>query len=197
MQDGNWLLLSKIGTCTSVLLWNLDVSVQESKVSPTCYLRDTGFCMIHLKKLVKTIKGIIKYFGILARASSELLDEELQVLVDQLRGILHRLRRIVKESDVNTSPYTSPYCRRRRNRLIFPRPREALREDNEIVQRQGQIELVPIARLRIHLRTQSRSMDCQVLGSVVEVTQTQVEETDTDSDSDVPDLIDSQGNIVN
>ena len=81
--------------------------------------------------------------------------------------------------------------------MIFPRPREALREDNEIVQRQGQIELVPIARLRIHLRTQSRSMDCQVLGSVVEVTQTQVEETDTDSDSDVPDLIDSQGNIVN
>ena len=40
-------------------------------------------------------------------------------------------------------------------------------------------------------------MDCQVLGPVVEVTQTQVEETDTDSDSDVPDLIDSQGNIVN
>ena len=40
-------------------------------------------------------------------------------------------------------------------------------------------------------------MDCQVLGYMVEITQTQVEETDKDSDSDVPDLIDSQGNIVN
>ena len=60
--------------------------------------------MIHLKKLVNTIEGIIKCFGILARASSKLLDEDLQVLVDQLRGILHRLRRIVEESDVNTSP---------------------------------------------------------------------------------------------
>ena len=40
-------------------------------------------------------------------------------------------------------------------------------------------------------------MDCEVLESVVEVTQTQVEETDTDSDSDIPDLIDSQGNIAN
>ena len=39
-------------------------------------------------------------------------------------------------------------------------------------------------------------MDCEVLESVVEVTQTQVEETDTDSDSDIPDLIDSQGNIA-
>ena len=151
--------------------------------------------MIHLKKLVNTIEGIIKCFGILARASSELLDEDLQVLIDQLRGILHRLRRIVEESDMSTSLYLT-YCRQRRNRLIFPQPREALRGDNEIAQRQGQIELVPIARLRIHLRTQSESMDCQVLGSVVEITQTQVEETDTDSDSDVPDLIDSQGNIV-
>ena len=75
--------------------------------------------MFHLKKLVNTIEGIIKYFGILARASSELLDEDLQVLVDQLRGILHRLRRIVEGSDMNTSPYLT-YCRRRRNRLIFP-----------------------------------------------------------------------------
>ena len=75
--------------------------------------------MIHLKKLVNTIKGIIKCFGILARASSGLLDEDLQVLVDQLRGILHRLRRIVEEGDVNTSPYPT-YCRQRRNRLIFP-----------------------------------------------------------------------------
>ena len=40
-------------------------------------------------------------------------------------------------------------------------------------------------------------MDCEVLESVVEVTQTQVEETDTDSDLDIPDLIDSQGNIAN
>ena len=40
-------------------------------------------------------------------------------------------------------------------------------------------------------------MDCEVLESVVEVMQTQVEETDTDSDSDIPDLIDSQGNIAN
>ena len=189
VQDSNWLLLSEIGTCTSVLLWNLDVSAWESKVSPTCYLRDTGFRMIHLNKLVNTIKGIMKCFGILARASSELLDEDLQVLIDQLRGILHRLRRIVEESDVRTSPYPT-YCRQRRNRLIFPQPREALRGDNEIVQRQGQIELVLIARLRIHLRTQSKSVDCQVLGSVEEVTQTQVEETDTDSDSDVPNLID-------
>ena len=61
--------------------------------------------MFHLKKLVNTIKGIIKCFGILARASSELLDEDLQVLVDQLRGILHRLRRIVEGSD-GTLPHT-------------------------------------------------------------------------------------------
>ena len=40
-------------------------------------------------------------------------------------------------------------------------------------------------------------MDCEVLESVVEVMQTQVEETDTDSDLDIPDLIDSQGNIAN
>ena len=152
--------------------------------------------MIHLKKLVNTIEGIIKCFGILARASSELLDEDLKLLVDQLRGILHRLRRIVEESDVNTSPYPT-YCRQRRNRLIFPRPREMLRGGDEIVPRQGQIELVPIARLRIHLRAQSESVDYEVLKSVVEVMQTQVEKTDTDSDSNIPDLIDSQGNIAN
>ena len=75
--------------------------------------------MIHLNKLVNTIKGIIKFFGVLARASSKLLDEDLQVLVNQLRGILHRLRRIVEESDVCTSPHLT-YCRQRRNRLIFP-----------------------------------------------------------------------------
>ena len=40
-------------------------------------------------------------------------------------------------------------------------------------------------------------MDCQVFEPVVEISQTQVEETDTGSDSDVPDLIDSEGNIVN
>ena len=72
-----------------------------------------------------------------------------------------------------------------------------LRGNNKLVQGQGQIELVPIARLRIHLRTQSKSVGCQVLEPVVEISQTQVEETDTDSDSDVPDLIDSEGNIVN
>ena len=38
-------------------------------------------------------------------------------------------------------------------------------------------------------------MENQVLESAIEVTQTQVEETDTDNDSNVPDLIDSQGNI--
>ena len=72
-----------------------------------------------------------------------------------------------------------------------------LRGNNELVQGEGQIELVPIARLRIHLRTQSKSVDCQVLEPVVEISQTQVEETDTGSDSDVPNLIDSKGNIVN
>ena len=152
--------------------------------------------MIHLKKLVNTIEGIIKCFGILARAYSKLLDKDLKVLIDQLRGILHRLRRIVEESDMNTSPYPT-YCRRRRNRLIFPRPRKMLRGGDEIVPRQGQIELVPIARLRIHLRDQSEPVDYEVLESVVEVKQTQVEETDTDSDSNIPDLIDSQGNIAN
>ena len=81
--------------------------------------------------------------------------------------------------------------------MIFPRPRETLRGGDKIVPRQGQIELVPIARLRIRLRAQSESVDYEVLESVVEVTQTQVEETDTDSDSNLPDLIDSQGNIAN
>ena len=75
--------------------------------------------MIYLNKLVNTIEGIIKCFGILARASSKLLEEDLQVLVDQLRGILHRMRRIVEESDVSTSPHWT-YCRQRRNNLIFP-----------------------------------------------------------------------------
>ena len=157
VHDGNWLLLIEIGTCTGVLLWNVDISAWESKVSPSCYLRDTGFRMIHLKKLVNTIEGIIKCFGILARAFSKLLDKDLQVLVDQLRGILHRLRRIVEESDVNTSPYPT-YCRWRRNRLIFPWPRETLRGGDEIVPKWGQIELVPIARLRIRLRAQSKSV---------------------------------------
>ena len=110
MHDGNWLLLTEIGTCTGVLLQNVNISAQESKVSSTCYLRDTGFLMFHLQKLVNTIEGIIKCFGILARASSKLLDKDLQVLVDQLRGILHRLRRIVEESDENTPPYPT-YCR--------------------------------------------------------------------------------------
>ena len=140
--------------------------------------------MFHLNKLVNTIEGIITYFGILARASSELLDEDLQVLVDQLRGILLKLRGIVEEGDMSISPPLT-YCRQRRNRLIFPQPREALRRDNKIVQRQGQIELVPIVRLRIRLRDQTGSVD------------NQVEEIDKDSDSDVPNLIDSQGNIVN
>ena len=50
-----------------------------------------------------------------------------------------------------------------------------LRGGDEIVPRQGQIELVLIARLRIRLRAQSKSIDCEVLESVVEVTQAQVE----------------------
>ena len=72
-----------------------------------------------------------------------------------------------------------------------------LRGNNKLVQGEGQIELVQIARLRIRLRTQPESVDCQVLEPVVEVSQTQVEETDTGSDLDLPDLIDSEGNIVN
>ena len=75
--------------------------------------------MIHLNKLVNTIEGIIKCFGILARASSKLSEEDLQVLVDQLRGILLRLKGIVGEGDSGTSPLPT-YCRRKRNRLIFP-----------------------------------------------------------------------------
>ena len=152
--------------------------------------------MIHLNKLANTIEGIIKCFGILARASSELLDEDLQVLVDQLRGILLRLRGIVEEGDSGTSPLLT-YCRQRRNRLIFPQPRKTIKGDNEIIPGQGQIELVPIVRFRIRLRAQSESADHQVLEPAVEVAQTQVEETDIDSDSEVPDLFDSQGNIVN
>ena len=58
VHDGNWLLLTGTGTCTSVLLWKVGISVWESKVSPTCYLRDTGFRMVHLSKLVNTIKGM-------------------------------------------------------------------------------------------------------------------------------------------
>ena len=54
-----------------------------------------------------------------------------------------------------------------------------------------------IVRLRICLRDQTESVDNQVLKSAIAITQTQVEEIDIDSDSDVPDLIDSQGNIVN
>ena len=196
VHNGNWLLLTGTGTCTSVLLQKVSISVWEGKVSPTCYLCDTGFRMVHLSKLVNTIEGIIKFFGVLTRASFELLDKDLQVLINQLRGILHRLRRTVEESQVGTSPHPT-YCRRRRNRLIFSRPSEVLRENNELVPGEGQIELVPIARLRIHLRTQPESVDCQVLEPVVEISQTQVEETDTGSDSDLPDLIDSDGNIVN
>ena len=66
-----------------------------------------------------------------------------------------------------------------------------LRGNNELIQGEGQIELVPITRLRIRLRTEPESVDCQVLESVVEISQ-----TDTGSDSDLPDLIDSEGNIV-
>ena len=109
MHDSNWLLLTGTETCTSVLLWKVDISVRESKVSPTCYLHDTGFHMVHLSKLVNTIEGIIKFFGVLTRASFELLDKDLQVLINQLRGILHKLRRIVEESQVSTSPHLT-YC---------------------------------------------------------------------------------------
>ena len=115
--------------------------------------------MYHLSKLVNTIEGIIKFFGILRRASFKLLDDDSQVLINQLRGILHRLIGIVEESQVGTSPHLT-YCRRRRNRLIFPRPSKVLRGNNELVPREGQIELVLIARLRIHLRTQPESMEC-------------------------------------
>ena len=110
VHDGNWLLLTGTETCTSVLLRKVNISAQESKVSPTCYLHDTGFHMVHLSKLVNTIEGIIKFFGVLTRASFKLLDEDLQVLINQLRGILHRLRRIVEESQVSTSPHPT-YCR--------------------------------------------------------------------------------------
>ena len=72
-----------------------------------------------------------------------------------------------------------------------------LRGNNKLVQGEGQIELISIARLRIHLRTQPESMDCQVLEPVIEIWQTQVEETDIGSDSELPDLIDSEGNVVN
>ena len=72
-----------------------------------------------------------------------------------------------------------------------------LRGNNKLVQGEGQIELVLIARLRIRLRTQPESVDCQVSEPVIEISQTQVEEMGTDSDSDLPDLIDSEGNIVN
>ena len=71
------------------------------------------------KPAINTIEGIIKFFGVLTRASLELLDEDLQVVINQLRGILHRLRRIVEESQVSTSPHPT-YCRQRRYRLIFP-----------------------------------------------------------------------------
>ena len=81
--------------------------------------------------------------------------------------------------------------------MIFPGPSEALRGNNKLVPREGQIELVPIARLRICLRTQPVFIDCQVLEPVVEISQTQVEETDTGSDTDLPYLIDSERNIVN
>ena len=98
MYDSDWLLLTGTGTCTCGLLWKIGIPVRESKVSPTCYLHDTGFCMYHLNKLVNTVKGIIKFFGILTRTSFELLDEDLQVLINQLRGILHRLIGVVEES---------------------------------------------------------------------------------------------------
>ena len=110
VHDSNWLLFTGTETCTSVLPRKVDISVWESKVSPTCYLRDTVFHMFHLSKLVNTIKGIIKFLGVLTRASFELLDKDLQVLINQLRGILHRLRRIVEESQVSTSPHLT-YCR--------------------------------------------------------------------------------------
>ena len=119
VHDSNWLLLTGTETCTGVLLWKVNISAQEGKVNLTCYLHDTGFCMVRLSKLVNTIEGIIKFCGILTRASFELLDEDLQVLINQLRGILHRLRRIVEESQLSTSPHLT-YCRQRRNRLIFP-----------------------------------------------------------------------------
>ena len=109
-HDGNWFLLNETETCTSLLLQNIDISAQEDKVSPTCYLRSTGFRMFHLNKLVNTIEGIIKHFGILARASSELLDDDLRVLVDQLRGILLRLRGIVEEGNMSIPPPLT-YCR--------------------------------------------------------------------------------------
>ena len=102
----------------------------------------------------------------------------------------------MEESQLGTSPHLT-YCRQRKNRWIFARPSKVLRGNSELVQGEGQIELVPIARLRIRLRTQPESIDCQVLEPVVEISQTQVEETDIGSDSDLPDLIDSEGNIVN
>ena len=66
--------------------------------------------MYHLNKLVNTIEGVIKFFGVLTRASFELLDKDLQVLINQLRGILHRLKGVVKKSQVGTSPHPT-YCR--------------------------------------------------------------------------------------
>ena len=110
VHNGNWLLLTGTEACTSGLPQKVKISAWESKVNPTCYLCDTGFRMVHLNKLVNTIKGIIKFFGVLTRTSFKLLDEDLQVLINQLRGILHRLRRIVEESQLSTSPHPT-YCR--------------------------------------------------------------------------------------
>ena len=105
VYNSDWLLLTGTGTCTSSLLWKIGIPARESKVSPTCYLRDKGFHMYHLNKLVNTIEGIIKFFGILTRASFKLLDEDLQVLINQLRGILHRLIGVVEESQLGTCPH--------------------------------------------------------------------------------------------
>ena len=64
---------------------------------------------------------------------------------------------------MGTSPHLT-YCRRRRNRLIFPQPSEVLRAYHELVQGEVQIELV-----QIDLRTRPESVDCQVLEPVVEI----------------------------
>ena len=146
-----------------------------------------------LYKFLKTIEEVIQFFETLIWESFEVLEVDLQVILDQLKAILFSLSRIV-EGDQMDTPLHLTFCRQRGNRLVFPQLSRVRQGSSAATQEERQVVLVPIAKIRVHLQTQPKSVDCQVLELISQI---HISEIDNDGGSDLPDLIDHKGNIVN
>ena len=138
-------------------------------------------------KLFIVIREIINFYNILMRESNEALHIELHQIIDQLKGILTQLNRVLEEGS-NGVPLLPTYSRAWNLRILFPREEE-IRASSLIEPDSGETVVTTIARVRVQARC-----DCTEIGSLPVVGEN--EYLEPDSDSDVPDLIDSEGNIV-